>query len=107
MDTIWDAISHSGYYHATITVAHENDVMKIFKENGVDNIVNVRAESDVRPTEMHTFAKSGELRSVDVEPFLPEQLVYPTKGPTATPGAVDNYDSRFCLGCGLRSLSLE
>src|SRR5258705_2744499 len=107
MDTIGHAISHARYYHAAITVAHENDVMKIFIETCVDYIINVRAESDVRPTEMHTFTQSGELRSVDVKPFLPEQFLDTTKGPTATPCAMDDYDSRFCGCVWLCSLGIE
>jgi hypothetical protein len=69
--------------------------MKIFKKNCVDYVINVRPESDVRVTEMHTFTQSGELWSVDVEPFLPEQFLNMTKGPTAAPRAVDYDDARF------------
>src|SRR5258706_8097697 len=72
MDTIGQAIGHARYDHAAITMAHENDVMKIFEENCVDYIINVRAESDVRITEMHAFTQSRELRPVDVESLLPE-----------------------------------
>src|SRR6185312_8437737 len=48
MNTIGYAISDARYYHAAVAVAHQSDVMKIFKENCVDYVINVRAESDVR-----------------------------------------------------------
>jgi hypothetical protein len=87
-------------------MAHQYDVMKVFKENRVDDIVDVRAQIEVGPAQMHAFTETGELRPVEIKPFLSEQRFDLAEGPTAAPRAMNDYYDWFRSRRGFCSLSI-
>lgn len=80
--------------------------MKVFEENHVDHIVNVRAQADVGSAQMQAFTQASKLRAVDVEAFFPEQCLDMAKGLTAAPRAMNDYYSWLRRCVGLWSLSI-
>ena len=73
-------------------MAHENDVVKVFIQDRVNHVVDVRAQSNIGIAQMNAFTQSGQLWPVDIEALVAEQSLDPAPRPTASPGAVNNDD---------------
>lgn len=55
--TVRDAVGYAGDDHAAVTVPDENDIVRVFPEDDVDYILNVRVEINVRAVEIGMFPR--------------------------------------------------
>ncbi len=89
LDAIGDAVGDAGDDHAAVAVSDEDDVVEVFVEDFVDDILDVGGEVDVGGGEMDAFALAGEGGAIDFPAVVGEEAVGFAEGPGAAPGAVD------------------
>jgi hypothetical protein len=81
-------------------MADEHDVMQIFPEDDVDDVLNVRVEVNIRAGEIAMFTLPGECRAIDFIAAGGEQIVHVFPIPTAAPCAMhDDIDGFFIGRC--------
>ena len=98
LDAVGHAIGHAGDDHAAVAVADEDDVVQIFPEDDVDDVLNVRVEVNVRAAEVGMFAEPGERRAINDVAVGGEQIVHVFPIPTAAPCAVHDDVGEFFAG---------
>ena len=89
-DAIGDAVGDAGDDHAAVAVADEDDVVKIFVKNDVDDVGDVRVEINVGRGEMDALALAGEGGAIDGVAVGGEKVIDFFECPSAAPGAVDD-----------------
>jgi len=55
LDSVGHAVGHAGDDHAAVAVTHQHNVVQIFPEDDVDDVLNVRVEINVRAAEVGMF----------------------------------------------------
>ena len=103
LDAVGHAVGHAGDNHAAVAVTDEHHVVQVFPENDVDDVLNVRAEVNVRAGEIEMFAQAGERWAINGVAVSGEQFAHMFPIPTAAPRAMhDDIGVFFAGGGGLR-----
>ena len=64
LDAAGHAVGHAGDDHAAVTVADQDNVVQIFPQDDVDDVLNVRVEVNVGAGEIGMFTLAGERRAI-------------------------------------------
>ena len=72
--------------------------MQVFKEDDIDDVVDMGVEADIGGGEVDFFALAGEGGAIDLIAVGGEEVVDFAEGPSAAPGAVDEDDDLLGVG---------
>jgi hypothetical protein len=100
IDSIRNAIGDTGDDAAGVAMPGQDDVIEIVPLNGVDNVVDMRLEIDLRSREMNALAEPGERDGEDVMSVGAQPPRHIAPRPSAKPRARNQY-----VSCHQRSIN--
>src|SRR5258708_10351851 len=89
-NSVRQSISDVAYDDAAVRVSDQDDIMKVFPDQQIDDVRDMSVEANVAAQEMAAFPEAGQRRSQDPLTFHPPQVTYAVPAPAAMPGAVDH-----------------
>ena len=94
-NTVGHAVSHASDNHATVTVSNENDVVQVFPDDVVNEIVDMGVEINVGAGQMVAFAESGQGGAADFVTVGGQDLIHLLPIPAAAPSPRHEHEQRL------------
>ena len=93
-DAIGDVLQRPRHHHTAVGIPEQHDAVEILVEDLVDDIVDVRAERDLRARQVRALTDAGEAGCEDLVPGRLQAAPHVPEAVRAGPGPVDEYERR-------------